>query len=76
MVRGCFVLGMDLPSMNNYITHKQTGFLINNEFSNLEDLKNIDIQKIGENMRVECIVNHNKFKREFQLFINSNFKWV
>jgi len=73
MNRGCFMIGMDLPSMNNYIIHKQTGFLINNDFSNLHDLENINTQDIGANARIDCIKNFNKFKREFKIFTNKYF---
>lgn len=73
MVRGCFVIGMDLPSMNNYIKHKETGFLINNDFSNLNDLENMDIQQIGMNMRMDCINGFNEFKENFKTFIDKYF---
>ena len=73
MIRGCFVIGMDLPSMNNYIKHKETGFLINNDFSNLNDLENMDIQQIGMNMRMDCINGFNEFKENFKTFIDKYF---
>ena len=73
MSRGCLMLGMNYPSMSNYIIHNKTGFLFDDNFSNINELKNIDVITCSENIRTECFYGKLKFKKDFNKFIKNHF---
>jgi len=71
--RGCFMIGMDSPSINNYIMHKKTGFLIKNDFTNLNELENLNIEEIAENSYKKCFDGFYAYQKQRKDFIGRYF---